>query len=50
MPDLLPPDYISGDPRRRAATLRELVDGACQGSRRRPDARLLDDNFDLAYR
>ena len=51
VPDLLPPDYISAVRADRRQKLRDAVDGAMASrSRSSPQAKQLDDNFNLAYR
>src|SRR5262249_45052135 len=49
VPDLLPPEYISGFRVDRRRRLREMVDSAVKGFEVSADARLLDDNFHQAY-
>ena len=51
VPDLLPPEYISAVRAERRQKLRDAVDGALAALREpAPQAKQLDDNFDLAYR
>lgn len=50
VPDLLPPDYISGIRAERRQKLRDAVDGATAAFEANGAAKQLDDNFDLAYR
>lgn len=50
VPDLLPPDQISVARLDRRRKMREIVEGAAQQFEASEDARLLDDNFQAAYR
>jgi hypothetical protein len=50
VPDLLPPDYISAVRADRRQKMRQAVDGAIEAFEGNPQARQLDDNFQLAYR
>jgi uncharacterized protein (DUF1501 family) len=50
VPDLLPPDYISGIRAERRQKLREAVDGSTDAFEKSPAAKQLDDNFALAYK
>jgi hypothetical protein len=50
VPDLLPPDYISSIRAERRQKLRDAVDGALSAFEKNPQARQLDENFNLAYR
>jgi hypothetical protein len=50
VPDLLPPDYVTAARESRRKTLRQVVDGAVASFESSPDARLMDANFDQAYR
>jgi uncharacterized protein (DUF1501 family) len=50
VPDLLPPDYISGVRAERRQKLREAVDGATAAFEQNAAAKQLDDNFHLAYK
>jgi hypothetical protein len=50
VPDLLPPDYISAVRAQRRQKMRDAVDGAIDSFEGQPQARQLDDNFNLAYR
>lgn len=50
VPDLLPPDYISSVRESRRKKLREAIDGSVKAFEASPDARLLDENFEQAYR
>ena len=50
VPDLLPPDYISTIRAERRQKLRDAVDGAFKTFENSPQAKQLDDNFNLAYR
>jgi hypothetical protein len=50
VPDLLPPDYISAVRAERRQKLRAAVDGAIAAFEKNPQAKQLDDSFDLAYR
>src|SRR5437868_10812180 len=50
VPDLLPPDYISAVRAQRRQRMREAVDGAVASFEKAPQAKQMDDNFDLASR
>ena len=50
VPDLLPPDYISGVRADRRQRLRDAVDGATAAFEKNQAAKQLDDSFHLAYR
>src|SRR5205807_6315337 len=50
VPDLLPPDYITAVRAERRQRLRDAVDGAVAAFEKSPQAKQLDDNFNLAYR
>ncbi len=50
VPDLLPPDYISSIRAERRQKMRDAVDGALASFEKSPQAKQLDDNFNLAYR
>ena len=50
MPDLLPPDYITGVRAERRQKLRDAVDGATAAFEQNAAAKQLDDNFKLAYK
>lgn len=50
VPDLLPPDQISVARLDRRRKMREIVDSAARQFEASEDARLLDDNFQAAYR
>lgn len=50
VPDLLPPDYITGIRAERRQKLREAVDGATAAFEQNAAAKQLDDNFALAYK
>jgi hypothetical protein len=50
VPDLLPPEYISAVRAERRQKLRDAVDGAVAAFEQSPQAKQLDDNFNLAYR
>jgi hypothetical protein len=50
VPDLLPPDYISSIRAERRQKLRDAVDGALSAFEKNPQAKQLDENFNLAYR
>jgi uncharacterized protein (DUF1501 family) len=50
VPDLLPPDYISGVRAERRQKLREAVDGETAAFEKNAAAKQLDDNFALAYK
>jgi hypothetical protein len=50
VPDLLPPDYISSVRAERRQKLRDAVDGALSAFEKNPQAKQLDENFNLAYR
>ncbi len=50
VPDLLPPDYISGIRAERRQKLRDAVDGAAAEFEQNAAARQLDANFALAYK
>jgi hypothetical protein len=49
VPDLLPPDYLSGIRVNRRQKLRELVDGATQALENSPALQQLDESFQRAY-
>lgn len=49
VPDLLPPDYISGVRESRRRSFRDAIDGATRSFEASEDARLLDENFQRAY-
>jgi hypothetical protein len=50
VPDLLPPDYISAIRAERRQKMRDAVDGAIASFEKSPQAKQLDENFNLAYR
>jgi hypothetical protein len=50
VPDLLPPDYVTAVRESRRRSLREAIDGGIRAFEASPDARLLDTNFEQAYR
>jgi len=50
VPDLLPPEQISAVRAERRQRLREAVDGATAAFEKSPQAKQLDDSFNLAYR
>ncbi|MDB5313702.1 MAG: hypothetical protein JWO38_7904 [Gemmataceae bacterium] len=50
VPDLLPPDYITGVRAERRQRLRDAVDGATDAFEKNAAAKQLDDNFNLAYK
>jgi uncharacterized protein (DUF1501 family) len=50
VPDLLPPDYITGLRAERRQRLRDAVDGATAAFEANGAAKQLDDNFQLAYK
>lgn len=50
VPDLLPPDYITATRLERRRSLRQVVDGIVRDFEKSEDARLLDSNFQQAYR
>src|SRR5262245_33279346 len=50
VPDLLPPDYISGVRARRRQKMRAAVEGALEAFEKTAQAKQLDDSFDLAFR
>jgi len=50
VPDLLPPDYVTSVRESRRRSLRAAIDGSVKAFESSPDARLLDANFDQAYR
>src|SRR5581483_5303742 len=50
VPDLLPPEYISAIRAERRQKMREAVDGAVAAFEKAPQAKQMDDNFNLAYR
>src|SRR5438067_1038882 len=50
VPDLLPPDYISGVRAERRQMLRDAVDGATGAFEQSGAAKQLDENFHLAYK
>ena len=50
VPDLLPPDYVTSVRESRRKTLRQAIDGGVKAFESSADARLLDANFEQAYR
>ena len=50
VPDLLPPDYIGAVRAERRQKMRDAVDGAVAAFEKSPQAKQLDENFNLAYR
>ncbi len=50
VPDLLPPGYISAVRARRRQKMRAAVEGALGAFEKTPQAKALDDSFELAYR
>jgi len=50
VPDLLPPDYVTAVRESRRKSLRAAIDGSVKAFEASPDARLMDANFDQAYR
>ena len=50
VPDLLPPDYITSVREQRRRSLRAAIDGSVKAFESSNDARLLDSNFESAYR
>ncbi|MFO0801844.1 MAG: DUF1501 domain-containing protein [Gemmataceae bacterium] len=50
VPDLLPPDYITGIRAVRRQKLRDAVDGALDSFEKNAAAKQLDDNFNLAFK
>jgi hypothetical protein len=50
VPDLLPPDYITALREQRRKTLRQAVDSAVKTFEASADARLLESNFQQAYK
>ena len=50
VPDLLPPDYVTSVRESRRRSLRAAIDGSVKAFESSPDARLMDANFDQAYR
>src|SRR2546421_5558661 len=50
VPDLLPPDYVTAVRERRRRSLRAAIDGAVGAFEASADARLLDANFEGAFR
>jgi hypothetical protein len=50
VPDLLPPDYISGVRAQRRQKMRAAVEGALEAFEKLPQAKQLDDSFDQAFR
>jgi hypothetical protein len=50
VPDLLPPEYISAVRAGRRQRMRDAVEGAFDAFEKVPQAKQLDDNFNLAYR
>jgi hypothetical protein len=50
VPDLLPPDYITGLRAERRQKLRDAVDGAVGAFEKNAAAKQLDDNFNLAFK
>ncbi|MDX2038427.1 MAG: DUF1501 domain-containing protein [Isosphaeraceae bacterium] len=50
VPDLLPPQYITSVRESRRKSLRQAIDGGIAAFEASPDAKLMDANFDAAYR
>ncbi len=50
VPDLLPPDYVTAVREGRRRSLRSAIDGAVGSFESSADARLLDTNFEQAYK
>ncbi len=50
VPDLLPPDYVTSVRASRRRSLRDAIDGGIKSFESSADARLLDENFQQAYR
>ncbi len=50
MPDLLPPDYVTAVRESRRRSLRSAIDGAVGTFESSADARLLDANFEGAFK
>ena len=50
MPDLLPPDYVTAVRETRRRSLRSAIDGAVGAFESSADARLLDSNFEGAFK
>jgi hypothetical protein len=50
VPDLLPPDYVTAVRETRRRSLREAIDHSVKAFESSPDAKLLDANFDQAYK
>lgn len=50
VPDLLPPDYVSAVRAERRQKMRDAVEGALSTFEKSPQAKQLDENFNLAYR
>jgi len=50
VPDLLPPDYVTAVRENRRRSLRSAIDGAVGAFEASADAKLLDANFENAYR
>ncbi len=50
VPDLLPPDYISAIRAKRRQKMRATVEGAMETFEKTPQAKAMDESFDLAYR
>ena len=50
VPDLLPPDYVTAVREQRRRTLRASIDGAVGAFEASADARLLDANFEAAFK
>jgi hypothetical protein len=50
VPDLLPPDYVTSVRASRRRSLRDAIDGGIRSFEHSADARLLDENFQQAYR
>ena len=50
VPDLLPPEYVTAARESRRRTLRQAIDGGIKSFESSVDGKLLDANFDAAYR
>jgi hypothetical protein len=50
VPDLLPPEYVTTVRESRRRSLRQAIDGSIKAFEASPDARLLDANFEQAYK
>jgi hypothetical protein len=50
VPDLLPPEYITSARESRRRKLRDTIDGGLKAFEASPEAKLMDANFDAAFR